>query len=324
MTSYKKASPDIKRLRELLSYSPTDGTFTWKKSLGTRSLAGTFAGGIDTNGYVRISFDKEIYPAHRLAWFYIHGTWPGTITHLNGVRTDNRLENLRASIADPETRYRDTPKIVTGRLREVLDYNAETGVFLWKVATSSRNAVGSPAGAINNVGYRVICVDGKNYLAHRLAWLYVHGVWPEHEIDHINRDRADNRLINLRQATKSQNMVNGNTRSDNKSGYKGVTWHKGSQKWRAVVQKDGKQYQIGMFTDIEEAAKAYAEFAAKLHGEFAETVQDTNSKDASAPEEHPGTLAPQTGPADTARIVGRNLVQEEGLNDGLHNIHGPS
>lgn len=270
MATKKKDPPSIARLRELLDYNPMDGTFVWRQSLGTRSVAGTAAGGVDTNGYLRISFDGEIYPAHRLAWYYVHEEWPGTITHLNGVRTDNRIVNLRASIAHPETGYRNLAKITVGRLREVLAYDPETGVFLWKVATSSRNRVGSVAGVINNVGYRVICVDGKHYLAHRLAWFYVHGTWPPHEIDHINRDRADNRLINLRLATKSQNMVNGNLRSDNTTGHKNISWHKGSQKYRVVIQKDGKQYQVGMFTEIDEAIRARDDAARRLHGEYAD------------------------------------------------------
>lgn len=264
-----KVAPDIGRLKEVLDYNPSTGDFTWRQDLGTRSKAGEIAGGVDGGGYVRISFDGQIYPAHRLAVYYVYGTWGHTIKHLNGNKADNRISNLAVSAKDPEAGYKNAPDVSVGRLRQLFDYNAETGVFLWKVATSSKSPVGSVAGVVNGAGYRVLSVDGKKYLAHRLAWLYVHGVWPKGDIDHINRDKLDNRLINLREATRTQNNVNSKVRSDNTSGYRGVTWHRGSQKWRVTVHLNKKQYQVGMFESLEEAVEAQKAAQSKLHKEFA-------------------------------------------------------
>ena len=274
-----KAAPDIKLMKEVLDYDPTTGIFTWKSEIGSRVRVGSQAGGIDSAGYVRISFDKVLYPAHRLAWYWVHGEWPKTLKHLNGVKTDNRIANLQPSFKDSETGYKNAPDVTAERLRQVVEYDAETGVIIWKVSPSSKSPVGSVAGVVNSAGYRILTIDGKKYLAHRLAWLYVHGVWPKEDIDHVNRVKTDNRLINLREATRTQNNINGRVRSDNKSGFTGVNWHNGSQKWRVTVHKDGKQFQVGMFDDIEEAAAAYKKAAAKLHGEFADNRNTTGASD---------------------------------------------
>lgn len=93
------------------------------------------------------------------------------------------------------------------RLKEVLDYDPATGVFTWRVELNARGKVGDPAGC-NSWGYRVIRIDGRLYGAHRLVWLYVHGRWPDAMIDHVNGDRSDNRIENLREANSVQNAHN--------------------------------------------------------------------------------------------------------------------
>src|SRR4029450_2313606 len=116
-------------------------------------------------------------------------------------------------------------ELTAERLRELLDYDPETGDFTWKV---NRRCVrsGSVAGNVNCVdGYCYIGVDARRYHAHRLAWLYIKGAWPNDQIDHINGNKADNRFANLRQATHSQNQANGGRYSNNASGYNGVTLH---------------------------------------------------------------------------------------------------
>lgn len=263
-----KAAPSLERLKELLDYDPMTGTFTWRQDLGTRSKAGGIAGGVDGGGYIRISFDGQIYPAHRLAVYYVYGQWGPTVKHRNGDKTDNSIANLSVTSKDRVVGYKNAPEVTVEHLRQVLDYNPETGVFLWKVATSSRSPIGSVAGTINKAGYRFISIDGRKYLAHRLAWLHVHGVWPSGDIDHVNRIKTDNRLINLREATRTQNNVNSKVRSDNTSGHRGVTWHRGSQKWRATVHLNGKQYQVGMFEVLEDAVEAQKVAQSKLHKEF--------------------------------------------------------
>jgi hypothetical protein len=150
------------------------------------------------------------------------------------------------------------------RVRELLDYNAETGAFVWRVARGY-NRPGDPAGTINDAGYLTIEIDGKRHRAHRLAWLYVHGSLPPDKIDHQNHARADNRMTNLRLATHLQNCTNLSLRSDNSSGAHGVTWHKPTGKWMAKIRVNKRQIYIGLYADKASAVAARA--AAELeHG----------------------------------------------------------
>ena len=102
-------------------------------------------------------------------------------------------------------------------------------------------------------GYTSIMISGKNYRAHRLAWLYVYGYLPEHEIDHIDRDKSNNKIDNLRHVSCSCNKRNVGLRQDNTSGIKGVYWDKQSDKWRAQITANNKQHHLGLFTDFTEA-----------------------------------------------------------------------
>lgn len=155
------------------------------------------------------------------------------------------------------------------RLREVFDYNPETGFFYWRERTGTRVTIGKVAGFVHRQRrHRYIHFDGKNHLAHRLAWLYVYGEWPENEIDHINRNPDDNRIANLRKATRAQNGSNVGRLRNNTSGYKGVTWHKGAKKWMAQIQVEEKFVYLGLFDDPAIAHSAYAAASKKYHGEF--------------------------------------------------------
>lgn len=153
------------------------------------------------------------------------------------------------------------------RLQEVLDYNPETGIFRWKIP-KQRIKMGQIAGAIDN-GYRRIGIDQRFYLAHRLAWFYVHGSWPQNLIDHKNGIRDDNRICNLREATTSENGMNHGKQSSNTSGYKGVSWDKCNKKWVSRIKKEGKQKTLRYSSSKEAAYAAYCKAAKELHGEFA-------------------------------------------------------
>lgn len=155
--------------------------------------------------------------------------------------------------------------LTAARLRELLHYDPETGVFTRKVQTTNSVKVGDVAGGLDNKGYLKIRVDVRLYWAHRLAWLYVHGVWPEDQIDHINRIRDDNRISNLRQATCAEN--NQNTRIDRKntSGYKGVSWKSSKGKWVAQITINNKNKEIGCYRDINDAIAARKAAEAKYH-----------------------------------------------------------
>lgn len=139
------------------------------------------------------------------------------------------------------------------RLREVFDYDSKTGNLIRKSKTSKKSR--KIAGRITH-GYRQVMVDGKNYQAHILVWIYMTGVYPEPELDHINRIKDDNRFCNLREVTRSVNMRNTENPKTNKSGIKGVRWKPQRKRWIAEVKINGVQVQIGSFKEFDEAACA--------------------------------------------------------------------
>lgn len=143
------------------------------------------------------------------------------------------------------------------RLRALLLYDPATGLLTWRVRTNSRAPAGGVAGSIHGNGYVYVSVDCKRYLAHRLAWLYVNGVWPPHDTDHVNEVKNDNRLINLRLATRSENLQNvSGVRSDSQSGITGVSWDGWHKKWCANVNLDGKAVHRSKHKTLEEAIAA--------------------------------------------------------------------
>jgi hypothetical protein len=148
------------------------------------------------------------------------------------------------------------PELTAEYLRSILHYDSETGIFTRKVSTSNRVKVGDVAGCPDGGGYLQISVCSRIYLAHRLAWLHFHGTWPTDQIDHINRDRADNRISNLREVTNKQNMQNKSKPSNNTSGHPGVCWYKQNSKWVAKIMHNQKSIHLGCFTTIEEAITA--------------------------------------------------------------------
>ena len=151
------------------------------------------------------------------------------------------------------------------RLMELLDYNPETGVFRWRVPRTNRVKPGQVAGYRNNLGYVSVVVDGKGYLAHRLAWLYIHGYFPENEIDHIDRNPNNNRIANLREVSRQCNLRNCKKRIDNQSGITGVGWAKREQRWRARINVNHNDIHIGYYKTRKKAAFARWE-AEKKHG----------------------------------------------------------
>lgn len=155
------------------------------------------------------------------------------------------------------------------RLTSVLDYAPATGHFTWKVANNGRVRVGQRAGSPNKDGYIQIKIDRQLYGAHRLAWFYVHRRWPTDEIDHKHGTITDNRISELREATRVQQMANRKTPVNNTSGFKGVSFHKRMQRWRAYIAVAGKPLHLGYFNTPEEAHNAYSAASIRECGEFA-------------------------------------------------------
>lgn len=151
--------------------------------------------------------------------------------------------------------------------REILDYDPHTGVFVWKKRLAQRVKIGDVAG--RSMGrYRALHIGGRDYAAHRVAWLYVYGVWPPEQVDHINLDGHDNRISNLRLATPGQNQQNKRVGKNNRSGYKGVCQYQG--RWRAEIMAQGKKMALGCFDSAEEASAAYVAAKRRLHSHFVE------------------------------------------------------
>ena len=152
------------------------------------------------------------------------------------------------------------------QLKELLHYCPETGVFTRRTSCGRYRAgttVGTkPSGTLKYVS---IYVANQRFLAQRLAWLYVYGELPITDLDHINRVKTDNRIENLRQVTRSQNMQNVWLHKHNTSGHKGISWTARLKKWRVYVFLQRKQIHIGVFADFDDAVAAYRAAAAQHH-----------------------------------------------------------
>lgn len=171
-------------------------------------------------------------------------------------------------------------------VRQLLTYEPETGKLFWKPRGSewfegakmpaevlakrwNPRYAGKEALTASSHGYMAGTVLGRCEFAHRVVWAIANGKWPDDQIDHVDGDRSNNRLCNLREATRSQNQMNRPTQSNNTSGVKGVSFHKPSNRWRAHVKVNGKQMCMGVFRDKESAKNAYIEGIKRLHGDFA-------------------------------------------------------
>lgn len=177
-------------------------------------------------------------------------------------------------------------EITATTVRELFDYDPDTGILTWRPRrndhpsfkkdgyNAKRNAAiwnshyaGKPAGSLHKKGYVCTTIGSRSYRNQRLIWLYVHGYVPE-QVDHINGQRCDNRLINLRAATRFENSRNRKIRHDSASGHIGVSWHKTEKKWRAHICRNGKMVTLGRFANINDAITARRTAEVKFYGEF--------------------------------------------------------
>lgn len=157
------------------------------------------------------------------------------------------------------------------RLRQLIEYRPDTGELVWKPRVPSdfnarnpeaacdafnRRRAGQIAGKVNRQGYVIVQVDGQAYKGHRIAWAMYHGAWPEGVIDHINRQKADNKIQNLRDVSQAENCENRSINRNHDSGVKGVTWHAKDNMWHVRVRIDGKLKTIFRSWDKPEAIRA--------------------------------------------------------------------
>ena len=156
--------------------------------------------------------------------------------------------------------------ITAERVRQLLDYNSETGILTWRVNRRGQVKVGAIAGTLSSTGYTQVKLDGRCYKAHRIAWLHRFGMMPKLQIDHINGDRLDNRLCNLRDVSQLVNNQNRRSASScNTSGLLGVTHPSRDKTFSARIRYSGRKLCLGTFDTAEAAHVAYLDAKRKLH-----------------------------------------------------------
>ena len=166
-------------------------------------------------------------------------------------------------------------------LKECFNYDHDTGILRWKVrprehfATDrgwrsfNSNDAGHVSGTTYGPGYVGVTINGKRHQVHRIIWMMARGRWPELHIDHINGNRTDNRIANLREATDAENLRNCRIHKDNGTGFKGIHFHKARGKYHAQIMTDGVKEHLGYFSTPQEAHAAYCAASDRYHGAFA-------------------------------------------------------
>ena len=295
--------PTIEYLRECFRYSEEEDKLYWNvrprehfetDAVYTRfinTLANREAGRFEErSGYMIVSIGVKAYRLHILLWKFIHGVESKRILrHIDGNVLNNSISNLEEIIPKVETKKKlregkekRVPKELPTQqyLQEAVDYIEDTGKLYWKIRprhhfdsdrgmnVSNSSYAGNEAGSLH-VGYVEIGINNTTYRAHRIIWKLMYNEDPEDTIDHINGDRTDNRLCNLRKAThleNSQNVVN--LKKNNKSGFVGVCWYEKSGKWRATLTYKGDTMHLGLFETAHEAHLVREAKAKELQGEF--------------------------------------------------------
>lgn len=227
-------------LKEILKYDPETGSFTWVKTTGPRSKKGS----VIPTGAKYVAINKVTYTVTKLIFLYMTGETPnGYIYRHNKDVNDNSWDNLYL------TQGRDNELTQEG-LKKLVTYDKDTGLFF--------NTKGKQIGHVCPKGYVLASIKGKQRRLHQMAWLYTNGYTPTspYELDHINRNKTDNRLFNLREITHQENCTNGSVRVNSTSGVTGVNFHKGSNKWIAHISIGGQKKQLIATADFNEAVKA--------------------------------------------------------------------
>ena len=159
-------------------------------------------------------------------------------------------------------------------VRRLFSYDAATGILTWNFRSDVHQVVnahleGKKAGTFDDLGYLRVKVFGRSFLVHRIIFLWVTGSWPAQDVDHKDMNPTNNAWSNLRSASRTSNQANTRSRATNKSGFKGVSWHKRTQKFVAQISYQNKKTHLGLFDNPQDAHNAYVAAARNLFGEFA-------------------------------------------------------
>jgi hypothetical protein len=231
-------------LLNIIHYDPETGTMYRKDLKQKPSVPIKFSTQLLINGIN--------YQASKLAWFYVTGGLPSTPLFTLDGTTNLQFTNISKLIHLPES------DITQELLHKYFIYDKDSGELIYKLRTSSHTSVGKVAGNIAGTlpdgGYKQLSLFGKVYPIHRIIWLYVYGSFPDKQIDHIDHNRVNNRISNLRLSTHHTNMKNKSRYVTNKTGYSGVNPH--GNNWKARIGVNGTKVLLGVFPSFEEAVAA--------------------------------------------------------------------
>jgi len=240
-------------LKKYIAYDKDTGIFYSTTNEIKQYSIGSVLGKVTNKGYVKINLKGKTYVAHKLAYLYESGEYPvERVYHRNGNKLDNRFDNLKCS--------NEYDEVTQEYLKRKYIYDCDSGTFADK-------ETGELRGGIDKDGYCRVKLEGQDYKVHRLAWLYVYGEWPIDIVDHIDHNRSNNAISNLRVVTAKENAQNRKLQSRNNTGDTGVHWGTQAKKWIAAIGVDGKKIHLGYFIEYSEAvnARKLAEIAYGFH-----------------------------------------------------------
>lgn len=250
-----------------------DGELIWRFHR-FKKMIGKVAGKLESRYYKgnnypakRIQVNGRRYSHAKLVWLYHNGNLPNhNLLRKNGNRFDCRIENLY------EWGEEEKKEISYELVRELFDY--KNGLLIWKKRIARSVDIGSEVNYQNTYGYVIVFIYNKAYYAHRIIWLWHHGYIPENDIDHVNRDKSDNRIENLREVSHQCNMRNLKVRKNNSTCVRGITWDKDRKKYKVQINNGKRNQFVGRFNDLNEAV---------LCRLAAEQCMDWNRCDANSP-----------------------------------------